>query len=196
MHDEREWWRPYVAAVEVARANGDDRAHSSYYSADQAKEGEWIAPRGLMPVAPRGRAATLSKNLNAREENSFCSQTNGPKLTGSAGGVPMVRSMHLRCAAVALFTMAVAYAVSAWTISSARAFTMENLSTGGNTTRFAEPDGPANNSGRGAQLFGPGGPMVQFGARQGQLAPIGRSPGAGYNSTPPEPYARPLGNGD
>ena len=49
---------------------------------------------------------------------------------------------------------------------------MENLSTGGNTTRFAEPDGPANNSGRGAQLFGPGGPMVQFGARQGQLTPF------------------------
>ena len=38
-----------------------------------------------------------------------------------------------------------------------------NLSTGGNTTRFAEPDGPANNFGRGAQPFGPGGPMVQFG---------------------------------
>ena len=35
---------------------------------------------------------------------------------------------------------------------------MENLSTGGNTTRFAEPDGPANNFGRGAQSFGPGGP--------------------------------------
>jgi Family of unknown function (DUF5681) len=65
-----------------------------------------------------------------------------------------------------------------------------------NTTRFAEPDGPANNFGRGAQPFGPGGPMVQFGARQGQLTPFSRSPGSGYNSTPPEPYARPLGNGD
>lgn len=105
----------------------------------------------------------------------------------------MIRSIHLHCVAVALFTMA----VNAWTIPSARAFTMENLSTGGNTTRFAEPDGPTNNSGRGAQLFGPGGPMVQFGPRQGQqLAPFGRSPGAGYNSTSPEPYARPLGNGD
>ena len=63
------------------------------------------------------------------------------------------------------------------------------------TTRFAEPDGPANNFGRGAQPFGPGGPMVQFGARQGQLMPFSRSPGSGYNSTPPEPYARPSATG-
>jgi hypothetical protein len=108
----------------------------------------------------------------------------------------MIWSTHLRCVAVALFAMAVSYAVSAWAVPSARAFTMENLSTGGNTTRFAEPDGPANNFGRGAQPFGPGGPMVQFGARQGQLTPFSRSPGSGYNATPPEPYARPLGNGD
>ena len=114
----------------------------------------------------------------------------------SQAGIAMIWSTHLRCAAVALFAMAVSYAVSAWAIPSARAFTMENLSTGGNTTRFAEPDGPANNFGRGAQPFGPGGPMVQFGARQGQLTPFSRSPGSGYNSTPPEPYARPLGNGD
>ena len=115
--------------------------------------------------------------------------------TLSQAGIAMIWSTHLHCAAVALFAMAVSYAVSAWAIPSARAFTMENLSTGGNTTRFAEPDGPANNFGRGAQPFGPGGPMVQFGARQGQT-PFSRSPGSGYNSTPPEPYARPLGNGD
>ena len=78
---------------------------------------------------------------------------------------------------------------------SAQAFTMENLSTGGNTTRFAEPDGPACNSAGRATLCA-GGPMVQFGARQGQLTPFSRSPGSGYNATPPEPYARPLGNGD
>src|SRR5215467_12073275 len=108
----------------------------------------------------------------------------------------MIWSTHLRWAAAALFAMAVSFAVGAWAVPSARAFTMENLSTGGNTTRFAEPHDPANNFGRGAQLFGPGGPLVQFGARQGQLAPFGRSPGSGYNSTPPEPYARPLGNGD
>ena len=108
----------------------------------------------------------------------------------------MIWSTHLRCAAVALFAMAVSYAVSAWAVPSAQAFTMENLSTGGNTTRFAEPDGPANNFGQGARPSGPDGPMVQFGARQGQLTSISRSQGSGYNSTPPEPYARPLGNGD
>ena len=108
----------------------------------------------------------------------------------------MIWSTHLHCAAVALFAMAISYAVSAWAVPSARAFTMENLSTGGNTTRFAEPDGQTNNIGRGAQPFGPGGPMVQFGARQGQLTPFSRSTGSGYNATPPEPYARPLGNGD
>ena len=108
----------------------------------------------------------------------------------------MIWSTHLRCAAVALFAMAVSYAVSAWAIPSARAFTMENLSTGGNTTRFAEPDGPANNFGRGAQPFGPNGPVVQFGAHQGLLTPFGRFQGNNYNNPPPEPYARPLGNGD
>jgi hypothetical protein len=59
MHHEREWWRPYVAAMKVAGANGDDRAQSSYYSADQAKEGEWIAPRGLMPGASGAAAAGI-----------------------------------------------------------------------------------------------------------------------------------------
>ena len=126
----------------------------------------------------------------------YCGQTNGPKVARSAGGDRDDLVTHLRYAAVALFATAVSYAVSAWAVSSARAFTMENLSTGGNTTRFAEPDGPANNFGRGAQPFGPGGPMVQFGARQGQLTPFSRSPGSGYNSTPPQPYAHPLGNGD
>ena len=59
MHHEREWWRPYVAAMKVSGANGDDRAQSSYYSADQAKEGEWIAPRGLMPGASGAAAAGI-----------------------------------------------------------------------------------------------------------------------------------------
>ena len=46
----------------------------------------------------------------------------------------MIWSTHLRYAAVALFATAVSYAVSAWAVSSARAFTMENLTTGGNNT--------------------------------------------------------------
>ena len=96
----------------------------------------------------------------------------------------MIWSTRLRCAAVALFAMAVSFAVGAWAVPFARAFTMENLSTGGNTTRFAEPDGPANNFRRGVQPVGPGGPMVQFGAGQGQLTPFSRFPGSGYNSGP------------
>ena len=134
------------------------------------------------------------KISDARKESAIAAKQTAPKWHAQPAGIAMIWSTHLRCAAVALFAMAVYYAVSAW--SSAQAFTMENLSTGGNTTRFAAPDGPANNFGRGAQPFGPGGPMVQFGARQGQLTPFSRSPGSGYNSTPPEPYARPLGNGD
>ena len=54
--------------------------------------------------------------------------------TLSQAGIAMIWSTHLRCAAVALFAVAVSYAVSAWAIPSARAFTMENLSTGVNTT--------------------------------------------------------------
>ena len=108
------------------------------------------------------------KISNARKESAIAAKQTGPNYHAQPAGIAMIWSTHLRCAAVALFAMAVSYAVSAWAIPSARAFTMENLSTGGNTTRFAEPDGPANNFGRGAQPFGPGGPMVQFGARQGQ----------------------------
>ena len=49
MHDEREWWRPYVAAVEVVRASGAERTQNSYCSAHQAEVGEWTAPRDPMP---------------------------------------------------------------------------------------------------------------------------------------------------
>ena len=139
---------------------------------------------------------TLSKS-QMHEKNLLLQPNKRPQSsTLSRRGIAMIWSTHHRCAALALFVMAVSYAVTAWAVPSARAFTMENLSTGGNTTRFAEPDGPANSFSRGARPFGPGGPMVQFGARQGQLAPFSRYPGSGFNSAPPEPYARPLGNGD
>jgi len=52
------------------------------------------------------------------------------------------------------------------------------------------------NFGSGAHLFGPNGPVVQFGAQRGPLTPFGRFQGNNYNNPPPEPYARPLGNGD
>jgi hypothetical protein len=104
----------------------------------------------------------------------------------------MLRLTQLRYAAFALFAMA---AVSL-TAASARAFTQENLSTGriGNS-RFADPDNQPNNFGRGAQPFGPNGPVVQFGAHRGPLTPFGRFQGSGYNA-PPLDYSRPLGNGD
>jgi hypothetical protein len=58
MHDEREWWRPYVAAMELAGAS-DDRAQSNYYSGRQAKEGEWTAPRGPMHGASGAAAVSI-----------------------------------------------------------------------------------------------------------------------------------------
>jgi hypothetical protein len=58
MHDEREWWRPYVASMELAGAS-DDRAQSSYNSGRQAQEGEWTAPRGPMHGASGAAAARI-----------------------------------------------------------------------------------------------------------------------------------------
>jgi hypothetical protein len=108
-------------------------------------------------------------------------------------GNTMFRSTQIRFAVIALF----AVAVVSLTTASARAFSQENLSTGGNATRFADPDERVKNFGQGSQPFGPNGPMVQFGAQQGQLTPFGRFQGNGFNSPPPpDPYSRPLGNGN
>jgi hypothetical protein len=99
-----------------------------------------------------------------------------------------LRLAQFRFAAVAFFAVIAAFAVVAWTAPSARAFTMENLSTGGNTTRFADPDGGVKNFGQGSQPFGPNGPTVQFGG--------GAGPGSGtyqgpYRSFGPRPYVSP-----
>ena len=57
-----------------------------------------------------------------------------------------LRLTQLRFAAVALFAAAVASTASPVAVPSARAFTMENLSTnGGNTTRFADPNDRVKN---------------------------------------------------
>jgi len=74
---------------------------------------------------------------------------------------------QLRFATLALFAAAMALAASS--VSSARAFTMENLSTnGGNTTRFADPNDRVKNfDNQGSRPFGPNGPVVQFGAGAG-----------------------------
>jgi hypothetical protein len=86
-----------------------------------------------------------------------------------------LRLTQLRFAAVALSALILAIAAVSLTAPSARAFTMENLSTsGGNTTRFADPDERVKNFGQGSKPFGQNGPIVQFGAGQ-------------------SPYSRPFG---
>ncbi len=106
----------------------------------------------------------------------------------------MPRFTQLRFATFALFVMT---AVSL-TATTARAFTQENLNVGGTgNSAFADPDNQVRNFGRGAQPFGPNGPSVQFGAQQGPLTPFGHFHGSGFNSAPPpDPYSRPLGNGN
>jgi hypothetical protein len=109
----------------------------------------------------------------------------------------MLRMMQLRFAAGALITAA-AVALAA---GSAWAFSQENLQPSGNgNATFADPDDQFTNSGQGAHLFGPNGPVVQFGVQQGPLSPFGGLQGNGYNTSspdaPPDPYSRPLGNGN
>jgi len=76
-----------------------------------------------------------------------------------------LRLTQLRFAAVALFAAAVAFTASSVAVPSARAFTMENLSTnGGNTTRFADPNDRVKNfESQGSRPFGQNGPIMQFG---------------------------------
>ena len=96
---------------------------------------------------------------------------------------------------------AAALAIAALTSPSARAFTMENLSVDPGS-RFADPDNQVKNFGQGTQgmqPFGQNGPIVQFGGGQspiGPMGPFGRFQSNGFNNPPPDPYARPLGNGD
>jgi hypothetical protein len=106
----------------------------------------------------------------------------------------MLRLTQLRFATLALFAVA---AVSLTAVP-ARAFTQQNLSAGGGgSSTFADPDDQVKKFGRGAQPFGPNGPVVQFGAQQGPLTPFGRFQGSGFNNAPPpDPYSRPLGNGN
>ena len=91
-----------------------------------------------------------------------------------------------------------AIAAVSLTAASAQAFTQENLGTSGvGNSAFADPDGQVKNFGHGAQPFGPNGPVVQFGAQKGTLTPFGRFQGSGFNNAPPpDPYSRPLGNGN
>jgi hypothetical protein len=101
-----------------------------------------------------------------------------------------LRLTQLRFAAAAFLAVSPAIAVVSLTGTSAHAFTMETLSTGGNSTRFADPDDRVKNFGQGSQAFGQGaqpfgenGPIVQFGAGQSPYHPFG--PRSGF--MPPQP---------
>jgi hypothetical protein len=90
------------------------------------------------------------------------------------GGIMTRRMAQLRFATIAAFAAAIALAASSVAVSSARAFTMENMSTnGGNTTRFADPNDRVKNfESQGARPFGQNGPVVTFGGSQGYARPF------------------------
>jgi len=100
----------------------------------------------------------------------------------------MLRLMQLRLT-VGLF----AAGILSLTVGSAWAFSQEMVLPGsGGSSTFSDPDN--HNSGQSARPFGSNGPSVQFGVQQGPLTPYGRS--NGYNTTTPDPYYRPLYNGN
>jgi len=153
-----------------------------------------------------GPVATLTHNLSVRTETALLGRKKGSKnwlpdwfkdtgrAPGRDRGIVMPRSTQLRFATLALFAAA---AVSLTTVS-AQAFSQENLNiSGAGNSRFADPDDQVRNFGRGAQPFGSSGPVVQFGARQGPSTSLGRFQGSGFNNAPPpDPYSRPVGNGN
>jgi hypothetical protein len=108
--------------------------------------------------------------------------------------------MTLRLTQLHFAAVALAIAAISLTAPTARAFTQENLnaSPDGNS-RFADPDDQVKNFGQGSRPFGPGGPSLQFGVQQGgTMSPFGRFQGNSLNNNypPPDPYSRPLGNGN
>ena len=106
----------------------------------------------------------------------------------------MLRSMHARFAAIVLISAAAVAlpGASAW------AFSQQNQQTGGtDSSKFADPDDQFTNGGQGAHLFGANGPTLQFGVHQGPVSPFGGfQDNDHYNGSPPDPYYRPLGNGN
>jgi hypothetical protein len=106
----------------------------------------------------------------------------------------MLRLMQLRLA-VGLF----AAGILTSTVDCAWAFSQQNVLPGGDGNyNFGDPDkhltGPDdNNSDQGVRPFGSNGPVVQFGVQQNPSTTFGRS--NGYNTTP-DPYYRPLFNGN
>jgi hypothetical protein len=96
------------------------------------------------------------------------------------------RLTQLHVAAVAFGAAISVVAVLSLAGPSAHAFTMETLSTGGNSTRFADPDDRSKNFGQGSHPFGQTGPTVQFGAGQSStyrpFGPRGYGPPASLGS--------------
>ena len=85
------------------------------------------------------------------------------------------------------------------TATSAWAFSQQIVSPDGGNYSFGDPDKQPttsnnNNSSQGTKPFGSSGPTVQFGVQQGPLTTFGRS--NGYNNSTPDPYFRPLTNGN
>jgi hypothetical protein len=111
-------------------------------------------------------------------------------------GINMLRLTQLQLAVVGLF----AASILSLTVASAWAFSQEIVSPGSSGNyNFGDPDKHLtdpdnNNSGQDARPFGSNGPVVQFGVQQNPSATFGR--GNGYNTTTPDPYFRPLFNGN
>jgi hypothetical protein len=110
-------------------------------------------------------------------------------------GIMTLRLMQVRLA-VSVF----AAGILALSATGAWAFSQETVSPGSNggNYNFGDPEkqvaDPDNqNSGQGVHSFGSNGPTLQFGVQQGSGA-FGRS--NGYNNSLPDPYFRPLNNGN
>ena len=91
----------------------------------------------------------------------------------------------------------VAAGISLITAASAWAFTRENVSPDGGNYSFDDPNQKStttdpHNSSQGTRPFGSSGPVVQFGVQQGPSTTFGQ--GNRYNT--PDPYFRPLNNGN
>jgi hypothetical protein len=106
----------------------------------------------------------------------------------------MLRVMQVRLAA-GLF----AAGILSLSVASAWAFTRESVSSDGGNYSFTDPnskltDPDNHNSGQSARPFS-NGPVVQFGIQQGgPFSPLTRS--NGYDRSLPDPYYRPLLNGN
>jgi len=102
--------------------------------------------------------------------------------------------MKLRMMQTRLAVGLCAAGILSLSVSSAWAFSRENVSPGdGGNYTFNDPndkltDPDDHSSGQSARPFGSNGPAVQFAIQQGPLTPVGRSNG----TSTPDPYYRPL----